>query len=184
MVTWCDGGGCLTVGFSLFAGASAGPASGSQPESPEVPDGHHDPVRRPRPRHAGVHQHRAAGVSRIPGRVQRPDPAGLRAGPAPVRQLVPAAPAAACSVPAAPTSSASPATWKPAAGPGPPSPAACAPSPGSTGTPSRKNCSITRPPRTSAGPGWTTSPTRPGWTATNSARCWSPPGSARRPSTR
>lgn len=49
VVTWCDGGGRFTVGFSLFAGASAGPASGSQPESPEVPHGHHDPVRRGRP---------------------------------------------------------------------------------------------------------------------------------------
>ena len=47
---------------------------GSQPESPEVPHGHHDPVRRPRPGRAGVHQHRAAGLSRVPGRLHRPDP--------------------------------------------------------------------------------------------------------------
>ena len=40
--------------FSLFAGALAGPASGSQPDPPEVPHGFHDPVRRPRPDHAGV----------------------------------------------------------------------------------------------------------------------------------
>ena len=32
MVTWCDAHGRLTVGFSSFAGATAGPA-----------DGHHDP---------------------------------------------------------------------------------------------------------------------------------------------
>jgi hypothetical protein len=38
--------------------------------------------------------------------------------------------------------------WKPAAGPGPPSPAACAPWPDSTGTRWRKSCSIIRPPRT------------------------------------
>jgi hypothetical protein len=40
------------------------------------------------------------------------------------------------------------------------------------------------PPRMSAVPAWTTSPTPPGWTATSSARCWSPPGSAYPPSTR
>ena len=63
--------------------------------------------------------------------------------------------------PAAPTSNASPATWRPAAGPGPPSPAGCAPSPGSTGTRSRKTCSIIRRPRMCAGRGWTTSRTPP-----------------------
>jgi hypothetical protein len=66
----------------------------------------------------------------------------------------------ACSALAAPTSSASPATWKPVAAPAPPSPAACAPSPVSTGTPSRKNSSTTHPPSTSAGRAWTTSRTR------------------------
>ena len=66
-----------------------------------------------------------------------------------------------CSAPAAPTSSASPATWKPAAAPAPPSPAGCAPSPGSTGTPSRKSSWTTHPPCTCAGRGWTTSPTPP-----------------------
>ncbi len=39
------------------------------------------------------------------------------------------------------TSSASPATWKPAAAPGPPSPAGCAPWLGSAGTRWKKNCS-------------------------------------------
>jgi hypothetical protein len=42
-------------------------------------------------------------------------------------------------------------TWKPAAGSGRPSPAVCAPPPGSTGTPSMKNSSITPRPLTSAG---------------------------------
>jgi hypothetical protein len=54
--------------------------------------------------------------------------------------------------------------------PGPPSPAAYAPSPGSTGTPSKKNSSSTHPLRMSAVPGWIMSPTPPGWTVTNSAR--------------
>ena len=60
--------------------------------------------------------------------------------------------------------------WKPGAGPAPRSRGGCAPSPGSTSTPSRKNSSTTRPRRTSAVPGWTTSRTPPRWTATNSAR--------------
>src|SRR5229473_1989778 len=45
------------------------------------------------------------------------------------------------SRPAAPTSSVSPATWRPAAAPGPPLPAGCAPSPGSTGM----RCTARRP---------------------------------------
>jgi integrase/recombinase XerD len=39
----------------------------------EVPDDHHDLACCPDPSRAGVHQHRAAGASRIPGRVQRLD---------------------------------------------------------------------------------------------------------------
>ncbi len=66
-VTWRDDASRLTLGSSLFAGASAGPASGSQPVPPEVPDGYHDPVHRSRPDHAGVHHHGAAGISGIPG---------------------------------------------------------------------------------------------------------------------
>jgi hypothetical protein len=46
LATWRDCRDRLTVGFSLFAGASAGPASGSQHESQEVPDDHHDPLDR------------------------------------------------------------------------------------------------------------------------------------------
>ncbi len=74
--------------------------------------------------------------------------------------------------------------FAPAAGPGPPSPAACAPSPGSTGTPSRKTCSIIPRRPTSAVPAWTTSRTPPAWTATNSVPCWSPRAWASPPSTR
>ena len=88
-----------------------------------------------------------------------------------------------CSRSAAPTLRPSPANWKPAAAPGPPSPGGCAPSPGSTSTPSKKNSSSTRPPRTSAVPGWIMSHTSPPWTATSSAPSSSPPGSARPPST-
>ena len=67
---------------------------------------------------------------------------------------------------------------------GRPSPGGCAPSPGSTATPSKKNSSSTHPRRTSAFRGWTMSPMRSRWTATSSARCWWPPGSACRPSMR
>ena len=60
-------------------------------------------------------------------------------------------------------------TWRPAGGPGPPSPGGCVRSPGSTGTPSRKNCSSTLRLPMSGGPVWTMSRTRPGWTATSLA---------------
>ena len=184
MVTWCDRRGVAYREVLSSLGPRLAQRLGSQPEPGRCPMSTTNPSAALVPVTAGVHQHRAAGVSRIPGRLQRPDPAGLRAGPAPVRVLVPAAPAAAVRRPAAPTSSASPVTWKPAAAPGPPSPAGCARSPGSTSTPSRKSCSTTHPPRTSAGRAWTTSRMPPGWTATSSARCWSPPGSACPPSTR
>ena len=84
----------------------------------------------------------------------------------------------------APTSKASPATWRPTAGPAPPSPGGCALSPGSTATRLRRNCWITRQPRTSGGRGWIMSRTRSRWTATSSAPCWWPLGSARRLSMR
>jgi len=58
------------------------------------------------------------------------------------------------------------------------------PSPGSTIMPTKKSSWITPRPRTSAGRGWTMSPTLSPWIAPNSARCWSPPGSARLPSMR
>ena len=71
-----------------------------------------------------------------------------------------------------------------AAAPGPLSPAGCPPWRASTGTRSRKNSSITRPPRMSGARAWTTSRTPPAWTVTSSARCWSLLGSARPPGTR
>jgi hypothetical protein len=45
----------------------------------------------------------------------------------------------------------------------------CAPSQASTGTASRKSSRTTRPPCTSGGRGWNTSPTPPRWTGTSSA---------------
>jgi site-specific recombinase XerD len=41
-----------------------------------VPDGHHNLIRCPGPGDAGVQQYRKAGVSRVPGWLQRPDPPG------------------------------------------------------------------------------------------------------------
>ena len=64
------------------------------------------------------------------------------------------------------------------------SPARCAPSPGSTGTRSRKNCSSISRPRMSAVRAWITSGTRSAWTATSSVRSWLPRASARLVSTR
>jgi hypothetical protein len=75
-----------------------------------------------------------------------------------------------CSPSAAPTSRPSPANWKHGAVPAPPSPGGCAPSPGSTGTPSRRSSWSIPPTRTSAGQGWTTSRMPLPWTATSSAR--------------
>jgi hypothetical protein len=66
--------------------------------------------------------------------------------------------------------------------PGPQSPGGCAPSQGSTATPSKKSFGITHPLPMCAVRGWTTSPTPSPSTGTSSARCWSPPVSARRPS--
>jgi integrase len=159
MVTWRDGGGRLTVGFSLFAGASAGPASGSQPESPEVPDGHHDPIRRTRPHHAGVHQHRAPGFSRIPRWVQRPDPASLRAGSAAIRQLVPAAPGPPVRRPPADIEFFARDLEARGRARATITRRLCTVA-GFTGTPSRKSRSIIRPPRMYGGHGWTMNPTR------------------------
>src|SRR5277367_6820431 len=81
-VTWRSGSGRLTVGSRRLPGPPAGPAPGVS--ALEVPDGRNDLVRCPRPDRVLVHQCRAAGVSRVPRRIQRPDPPGLRAGPAPV----------------------------------------------------------------------------------------------------
>ena len=75
-----------------------------------------------------------------------------------------------------PASSSSPAIWKPAAGPGPPSPDASARWRGSTCTP-KKNFSTIHPQCTCGVQGWTMNPTRQGWTATSSAPSWSRPDS-------
>jgi hypothetical protein len=48
----------------IVAGTTAGPASGSQLD-PEVPNDHHDSACCPHASCTGVHQHRAAGASRI-----------------------------------------------------------------------------------------------------------------------
>ena len=58
-----------------------------------------------------------------------------------------------------------------------------APSPASTGTPSKKNSSNIHRPPISTGPAWIMSRMPPGWTATSSAQSWLPPGSARPQST-
>ena len=54
----------------------------------------------------------------------------------------------------------------------------CAPSPGFTGTRSKKSSWSTPQPRTCAVRGWTTSRMPSPWTATSSARSWSPRDSA------
>ena len=65
-----------------------------------------------------------------------------------------------------------------------PSPAGCAPSPGSTNTRSKRSSWSTPRPPMSGGREWTMSPMLSRWTATSSAPCSLPPGSARRPSMR
>jgi hypothetical protein len=126
VVTWCDDGGRLTVGFLLSAGLWL------------------------------LAQHR-----------------GLSPSP----QLVPAAPPAPFGARRADIEFFAE-SRKPVAGPGPPSPADYAPSPGSTGTPSKKNSSTIHPQRTCGGCGWTTNPGRWDWTAPSSPPSWSQPGSA------
>jgi hypothetical protein len=60
----------------------------------------------------------------------------------------------------------------------------CAPSPGSTATPSKRSSWIIPRPRASAVRGWITSRMPSRWTATSSAPCSSLPGSARHASMR
>src|SRR5262249_55857984 len=127
--------------------------------NPGGPYDHSNHLDGPGTRWAGVLQPGAAGVSGVPGRVFRPDPRGLRASPASVRDLVSPPPAGPVQRFAALTSNGSAATSKPSAGPEPRSPGGCAPSPGSTSTPSKKNSSTTPRPCTSAVRGWTTNPT-------------------------
>ena len=124
-----------------------------------MPDDHHH--NRPRARPARVHQCRTARARQVPSRVPRPDTRGVRAGPAPVHRLGAGISRCPCSPSAAPTSKASPGTWKPRDAPAPPSPGGCAPSPGSANTRSKKNSSsIPRLPM-SGGRGWIMSRTPP-----------------------
>ena len=183
-VTWRDRPTRPTFGFRSIAGAlRLAQPPGSQPGR-EVPDDHCHPIHRARHDPARLHRPRTARPRRVPGRVPRPDPRGVRAGPAPVHHLVPR------PLPA------------PVRGP-PRRHRRLRPRPGSqwprprhrhpTAVHHRRVLqvrrrrrapgSLTRP-RTSAARGWTTSLMPPPWTATNWAPCWSPPGSARRPSTR
>src|SRR5215469_17459463 len=111
-------------------GASAGPDLGPQPEPRRYTLATTTPSPELIPVTPAFTNTPAAGVSRLPGRSQRPDPPGptswTRASTRPGASTT----RCAYSPPAAPTPSASPVTWKPAAAPGPPSPARCAPSPG------------------------------------------------------
>ena len=125
------------------AGAMAGPAfPGPQPDPRGAMSDQHP---QPSPSSSRRSPSRNGRPGWVPGRLHRSDPRGVCAGPAPVRRLVPAA--------AHPPIQARHADiecfardMEAAAAPGPPSPAACAPSPGSTNTPSRKSCStILRP---------------------------------------
>ena len=61
---------------------------GSQPGR-EVPDDHCRPIHCPRHDPARLHRSRTARPRRVPGRIQRADPRGLRARLAPVHYLVP-----------------------------------------------------------------------------------------------
>jgi hypothetical protein len=71
-------------GLIVLPGSRPARPAGSRREPPEMPDGHHNLIRCPDSGDAGVQQHRKAGVSRVPGWPQRPDPPGLPAGLAPV----------------------------------------------------------------------------------------------------
>jgi hypothetical protein len=56
-VTWCNSARPFTVGFSLSCWGLCRSSIGASARAPEVPHGHHDPVRRPRPHPAGVYQY-------------------------------------------------------------------------------------------------------------------------------
>jgi len=77
------------VGFRFIAGARCWPQLPGPRLVREVPDDHCRPIYRARHDSARLHRRRAIRPRRVPGRVPRPDPGGLRPGPAPVRQLVP-----------------------------------------------------------------------------------------------
>src|ERR1039458_141812 len=91
VVAWCDGSGRLTRGVLVICWGLGWPSFGVSARTPEVPHGHHDPIRCSRPGRARVHEHGTAGISWVPRRLQRAHPPGLRTGLAAVRGLVPAA---------------------------------------------------------------------------------------------
>jgi hypothetical protein len=79
----------LTLRWSFAAGVTDRCGLGPRRE---VPDDHHHFICficRIGPGRAGVLRSGEAGVNRVPGRVLRPDPRGIRAGLAPVHCLVP-----------------------------------------------------------------------------------------------
>ena len=156
-VAWRDEVRWLTVGFRLTAGTGTGPASRFQPGR-EVPDDHCRPIRRAR---------------RVPSRVPRPDPRGLRSGSAPVHHLVPGPLPETVRRPPRQHRELRPGSASQGGAPVPPSPGGCPPSPDSTNTRSRKSSWTDRRPPTYAARGSTTSPMPSPWTATNSAHCWS-----------
>jgi hypothetical protein len=89
VVTRCDRLMRFTFGLPLNRWDSQlAQGSGSQP-GPEVPDDHCRPIHCPRHDPARLHRRRTARARRVPGRLPRPDPRGVGAGPAPVHQLVP-----------------------------------------------------------------------------------------------
>ena len=51
-VTWCDGPGSVYRGVLVICWGLGWPSFGVSARTPEVPDGHHDPIRCPRPGHA------------------------------------------------------------------------------------------------------------------------------------
>jgi integrase len=114
------------------------------------------PIQRARHDPACLHRRRTARPRRVPGRLSRPGPRRLRPGPAPVHNVMPRP---------VPEPVRRPPRRHRRLRPAPGSTrraratvtGGCAPSPGSTGTPSRKNSWITHPPRMSAAREWTMS---------------------------
>ena len=117
---------------------------------------------------ACLHRCRTARPRRVPGWIPRPDQGGVCAGPAAIHHLVPRPFPGPVRRPPRRHRVLRPEAGGQEAGSGLPSPGDCAPSPGSTGTPWKKNSWITR---------------RPGRGRCARARtaCVAPPGAAGRP---
>jgi hypothetical protein len=179
MVTLRDRGGWFTGGVKHRRWGHGGPSlPGPQP----------DPGGAPWPPCPRPHRQRSLPLSRCsPARsglalagflagLHRPDPRGVRTGPAPVRQPVPAEPGA--PVPGALRRYR---VLRPRPGgarprPGHQHPPSVHDRPGSTSTPSKKTCSSIHRPLMSAVRACFMSPMPPCWSVTSLARCWSPPG--------